>query len=92
MPDSSSCSLFTLLICGSYDFFEHESEVTPTVQGMVPRFNKVSQYIVKTNDQFIEYLHRGFITLEFYRTVGTSYEVGVWVALSYLGNLFSTLL
>jgi hypothetical protein len=59
-----------------YDFFEHESEVTPTVQGLTPKFNKVSQYIVKTDDQFLDYLHRGCVQLDFYRAVGTNYEVG----------------
>lgn len=58
----------------TYDFFEHESELTAILPGYQPRFDSSSHYVVQVTDHFLRYLQTGSMQIELHRAVGTSYD------------------
>ncbi|KAJ1548835.1 X-linked retinitis pigmentosa GTPase regulator-interacting protein 1, partial [Cladochytrium tenue] len=57
----------------SYDFFEFETQVSPTGLGQRPVFNFTSRYTVFTDDFFLQYLQSSSITLSFCISNGTEF-------------------
>jgi protein fantom len=55
------------------EFFEHELQTTPVVQGRKPEFNFTSQYIVKVDDFFLHYLQKETTTIELHQAIGSDY-------------------
>lgn len=58
----------------TYDFFEHESELTAIVPGYQPTFGNSSRYVVQVTDHFLRYLQTGSMQIELHRAVGTKYD------------------
>ena len=58
----------------TYDFFEHESELTAILPGYQPRFDSSSRYVVQVTDHFLRYLQTGSMQIELHRAVGTNYD------------------
>ncbi|XP_067407257.1 protein fantom isoform X3 [Emydura macquarii macquarii] len=58
----------------TYAFYEFELQTTPVVHGLNPSYNFTSQYLVRVDDFFLQYIQKSTITLEVHRAFGTDYE------------------
>lgn len=58
----------------SYDFFEHDTELTPIKTGSSPSFGSCSQFVVAVNDMFLKYLQKGAMPIELHHAAGISYR------------------
>uniref|UniRef100_A0A4W5L8D6 RPGRIP1 like n=1 Tax=Hucho hucho TaxID=62062 RepID=A0A4W5L8D6_9TELE len=48
----------------TYAFYDFELQATPVVRGARPAYGFTSQYVVRVDDLFLQYLHTGSVTLE----------------------------
>ncbi|CAB1322836.1 unnamed protein product [Coregonus sp. 'balchen'] len=48
----------------TYAFYDFELQATPVVRGAWPAYDFTSQYVVRVDDLFLQYLHTGSVTLE----------------------------
>uniref|UniRef100_A0A8C7FBK1 RPGRIP1 like n=1 Tax=Oncorhynchus kisutch TaxID=8019 RepID=A0A8C7FBK1_ONCKI len=48
----------------TYAFYDFELQATPVVRGARPAYSFTSQYVVRVDDLFLQYLHTGSVTLE----------------------------
>ncbi|XP_050778480.1 protein fantom isoform X5 [Gopherus flavomarginatus] len=58
----------------TYAFYDFELQTTPVVRGLNPSYNFTSQYLVRVDDFFLQYIQKSTITLEVHRALGTDYE------------------
>uniref|UniRef100_A0A8C8RJJ5 RPGRIP1 like n=1 Tax=Pelusios castaneus TaxID=367368 RepID=A0A8C8RJJ5_9SAUR len=58
----------------TYAFYEFELQTTPVVHGLNPSYNFTSQYLVRVDDFFLQYIQKSTITLEVHCAFGTDYE------------------
>ncbi|KAM7146870.1 protein fantom isoform 2-T2 [Macrochelys suwanniensis] len=58
----------------TYAFYDFELQTTPVVRGLNPSYNFTSQYLVRVDDFFLQYIQKSTITLEVHRAFGTDYE------------------
>ncbi|KAM9122377.1 protein fantom isoform 3-T3 [Pangshura tecta] len=58
----------------TYAFYDFELQTTPVVRGLNPSYNFTSQYLVRVDDFFLQYIQKCTITLEVHRALGTDYE------------------
>ena len=59
----------------SYDFFEYETEMTPVTKGSRPVFNFQSNFVIRVDDFFLDYVMRQNVPLEIYLTQGFDYKL-----------------
>ncbi|KAM6177417.1 protein fantom [Erethizon dorsatum] len=58
----------------TYAFYDFELQTTPIVQGLYPKYNFTSQYLVHVDDLFLQYIQKNTITLEVHQAYSTDYE------------------
>uniref|UniRef100_A0A674I6Z1 Protein fantom n=1 Tax=Terrapene triunguis TaxID=2587831 RepID=A0A674I6Z1_9SAUR len=58
----------------TYAFYDFELQTTPVVRGLNPSYNFTSQYLVRIDDFFLQYIQKSTITLEVHRALATDYE------------------
>nr|XP_014344602.1 PREDICTED: protein fantom isoform X2 [Latimeria chalumnae] len=58
----------------TYAFYDFELHATPVVQGLHPVYKFTSQYIVRVDDFFLQYIQKSTVTLELQQAYGTDYE------------------
>ncbi|XP_075796394.1 protein fantom isoform X1 [Pelodiscus sinensis] len=58
----------------TYAFYDFELQTTPVICGLNPSYNFTSQYLVRVDDFFLQYIQKSTITLEVHRAFGTDYE------------------
>ncbi|MBN3294720.1 FTM protein, partial [Polypterus senegalus] len=58
----------------TYAFYDFELQSTPVVQGSQPVYDFTSQYIVRVDDFFLQYLHKNSVTLEVQLSSGIEYK------------------
>uniref|UniRef100_A0A8C4SRI3 RPGRIP1 like n=1 Tax=Erpetoichthys calabaricus TaxID=27687 RepID=A0A8C4SRI3_ERPCA len=58
----------------TYAFYDFELQSTPVVQGSQPVYDFTSQYIVRVDDFFLQYLHKNSVTLEVQLSSGIEYQ------------------
>uniref|UniRef100_A0A8C4WP83 RPGRIP1 like n=1 Tax=Gopherus evgoodei TaxID=1825980 RepID=A0A8C4WP83_9SAUR len=58
----------------TYAFYDFELQTTPVVHGLNPSYNFTSQYLVRVDDFFLQYIQKSTITLEVHHALGTDYE------------------
>uniref|UniRef100_A0A8C3HDR1 Protein fantom n=1 Tax=Chrysemys picta bellii TaxID=8478 RepID=A0A8C3HDR1_CHRPI len=58
----------------TYAFYDFELQTTPVIRGLNPSYNFTSQYLVRIDDFFLQYIQKSTITLEVHRALGTDYE------------------
>lgn len=51
----------------TYTFYKFEMHCTPLVVGQEPKYGFTSKYIVKMDDDFLEYVHRRSVTVELHQ-------------------------
>ncbi|KAI6650591.1 Protein fantom-like [Oopsacas minuta] len=59
----------------SYDFFEYETEMTTVTKGFRPIFNFRSNFVIKVDDFFLDYVMKQTVPIEIYQTQGLEYEL-----------------
>lgn len=65
------------------EFFEHELQTTPKVNGQKPDYNFTSQYVIKVDDFFLHYLQKETTTIELHQAIGSDYETKAACQLSF---------
>lgn len=58
----------------TYAFYDFELQSTPVRQGLQPVFDFTSQYVVRVDDFFLQYLQKSTVKLEVQLAYGTDYE------------------
>ncbi|CAM5096729.1 unnamed protein product [Natator depressus] len=58
----------------TYAFYDFELQTTPVVRDLHPSYNFTSQYLVRVDDFFLQYIQKSTITLEVHHAFGTDYE------------------
>ncbi|XP_075693618.1 protein fantom [Rhinoderma darwinii] len=58
----------------TYAFYDFELQTTPVVRGLQPTYEFSSQYIVRVDDFFLQYLQKNTVRLEVHLAIGTDYE------------------
>ncbi|KAM6430242.1 protein fantom isoform 2-T2 [Liasis olivaceus] len=58
----------------TYAFYDFELQTTPVVQGLSPAYNFTSQYLVRVDDFFLQYLQKSTTTLEIHLAYGIDFE------------------
>uniref|UniRef100_A0A4W3JGH4 RPGRIP1 like n=1 Tax=Callorhinchus milii TaxID=7868 RepID=A0A4W3JGH4_CALMI len=58
----------------TFAFYDYELQSTPVVHGLQPVYDFTSQYIVRVDDFFLQYLQKNTVKLELQFTFGTDYE------------------
>lgn len=58
----------------TFAFYDFELQTTPVVQGLHPKYNFTSQYLVHVDDLFLQYIQNNTITLEVHQAYSTDYE------------------
>jgi len=65
------------------EFFEHELQTTPKVNGQKPEYNFTSQYVIRVDDFFLHYLQKELTTIELHQAIGSDYETRAVCHLSF---------
>jgi len=65
------------------EFFEHELQTTPKVNGQKPEYNFTSQYVIRVDDFFLHYLQKETTTVELHQAIGSDYETRAVCHLSF---------
>lgn len=65
------------------EFFEHELQTTPKINGTKPEYNFTSQYVIKVDDFFLHYLQKETTTIELHKAIGSDYETKAACHLSF---------
>ncbi|XP_043562921.1 protein fantom isoform X1 [Chiloscyllium plagiosum] len=58
----------------TYAFYDYELQSTPVIHGLQPVFDFTSQYVVRVDDVFLQYLQKNTVKLEVQLAYGTDYE------------------
>uniref|UniRef100_A0A672ZK65 RPGRIP1 like n=1 Tax=Sphaeramia orbicularis TaxID=375764 RepID=A0A672ZK65_9TELE len=58
----------------TYCFYLFELHSTPVVTGRKPKYGFTSKYMVSMDDQFLDYLHRGSVTVELHQALGLDWK------------------
>lgn len=58
----------------TYAFYDFELQTTPVVQGLSPAYNFTSQYLVRVDDGFLQYLQKSATALEIHLAHGIDFE------------------
>uniref|UniRef100_A0A6J0U4U9 Protein fantom isoform X2 n=1 Tax=Pogona vitticeps TaxID=103695 RepID=A0A6J0U4U9_9SAUR len=58
----------------TYAFYDFELQTTPVVRGLNPAYNFTSQYLVRVDDLFLQYLQQNSATLEIHHAYGVDFE------------------
>ncbi|XP_078400393.1 protein fantom isoform X1 [Cetorhinus maximus] len=58
----------------TYAFYDYELQSTPVIHGLQPVFDFTSQYVVRVDDFFLQYLQKNTVKLEIQLAYGTDYE------------------
>ncbi|KAK1163643.1 protein fantom [Acipenser oxyrinchus oxyrinchus] len=58
----------------TYAFYDFELQATPVVRGSQPAYDFTSQYVVRVDDFFLQYLQKSSVTLEIQLAHGMDYE------------------
>ncbi|XP_054856423.1 protein fantom [Eublepharis macularius] len=58
----------------TYAFYDFELQTTPVVRGLNPAYNFTSQYFVRVDDFFLQYVHKNTTTLEVHHAYGLDFE------------------
>ncbi|XP_070618022.1 protein fantom isoform X2 [Erythrolamprus reginae] len=58
----------------TYAFYDFELQTTPVVQGLNPAYNFTSQYLVRVDDGFLQYLQKSAAALEIHLAHGIDFE------------------
>ncbi|KAM4614074.1 protein fantom [Discoglossus pictus] len=58
----------------TYAFYDFELQTTPVVQGLKPTYDFTSQYLVRVDDFFLQYIHKNSVNLELHLAIGTDYQ------------------
>uniref|UniRef100_A0ACB8E9Q4 Uncharacterized protein n=1 Tax=Sphaerodactylus townsendi TaxID=933632 RepID=A0ACB8E9Q4_9SAUR len=58
----------------TYSFYDFELQMTPVVRGLNPIYNFTSQYLVRVDDFFLQYIQRNAATLEVHHAYGVDFE------------------
>uniref|UniRef100_A0A452GI86 Protein fantom n=1 Tax=Gopherus agassizii TaxID=38772 RepID=A0A452GI86_9SAUR len=80
----------------TYAFYDFELQTTPVVHGLNPSYNFTSQYLVRVDDFFLQYIQKSTITLEVHHALGTDYETAAACQLRFQeilennGRIYST--
>uniref|UniRef100_UPI003AAC1E6D protein fantom n=1 Tax=Centroberyx gerrardi TaxID=166262 RepID=UPI003AAC1E6D len=59
----------------TYGFYDFELHSTPVVTGQKPEYGFTSQYVVRMDDWFLEYLHTYSVTLELHQAMGLDFQM-----------------
>ena len=65
------------------EFFEHELQTTPRLNGPRPEYNFTAQYVVKVDDFFLHYLQKETVNIEMHQAIGSDYETRAVCQLSF---------
>lgn len=58
----------------TYAFYLFELHSTPVVTGHSPKYGFTSKYVVSLDDRFLDYLHRGSVTVELHQALGLGWR------------------
>nr|XP_033798892.1 protein fantom [Geotrypetes seraphini]XP_033798894.1 protein fantom [Geotrypetes seraphini] len=58
----------------TYAFYDFELQTTPIILGLQPAYNFTSQYLVRVDDFFLQYMQKNTISLEVHQAHGTDYK------------------
>ncbi|XP_030587414.1 protein fantom isoform X3 [Archocentrus centrarchus] len=58
----------------TYAFYLFELHSTPVVTGHSPKYGFTSKYVVSLDDRFLDYLHRGSVTVELHQALGLDWR------------------
>ncbi|XP_008112094.1 protein fantom isoform X2 [Anolis carolinensis] len=58
----------------TYAFYDFELQTTPIIRGLNPTYNFTSQYLVRMDDFFLQYLQKNTATLEIHHAYGMDFE------------------
>lgn len=58
----------------TYAFYDFELQTTPVVRGLSPAYNFTSQYLVRVDDFFLQYVQKNTATLEVHHAYGVDFE------------------
>ncbi|XP_038138143.1 protein fantom [Cyprinodon tularosa] len=58
----------------TYSFYLFEPHSTPVMSGRCPRYGYTSKYVVSMDDPFMDYLHRGSVTVELHQALGVDWR------------------
>ncbi|MEQ2210467.1 hypothetical protein XENOCAPTIV_013878 [Xenoophorus captivus] len=59
----------------TYSFYLFEPHSTPVVTGRRPRYGFTSKYVVSMDEHFMDYLHRGPVTVELHQALGMDWRM-----------------
>ncbi|XP_066493124.1 protein fantom isoform X2 [Tiliqua scincoides] len=58
----------------TYAFYDFELQTTPVIWGLNPVYNFTSQYLVRVDDLFLQYMQKKSATLEIHHAYGMDFE------------------
>ncbi|XP_053571730.1 protein fantom [Bombina bombina] len=58
----------------TYAFYDFELQTTPVVRGLKPTYDFTSQYLVRVDDFFLQYIQKSKASLELHVAIGTDYQ------------------
>ncbi|XP_073432251.1 protein fantom [Dendrobates tinctorius] len=58
----------------TYAFYDFELQTTPVVRGVQPSYDFSSQYLVRVDDFFLQFLQKSIVPLEVHLAIGTDYK------------------
>nr|XP_034975188.1 protein fantom isoform X1 [Zootoca vivipara]XP_034975189.1 protein fantom isoform X1 [Zootoca vivipara]XP_034975190.1 protein fantom isoform X1 [Zootoca vivipara] len=58
----------------TYAFYDFELQTTPVVRGLSPAYNFTSQYLIRVDDFFLQYMQKNSSTLEIHHAYGLEFE------------------
>uniref|UniRef100_A0A3Q2DEJ9 RPGRIP1 like n=1 Tax=Cyprinodon variegatus TaxID=28743 RepID=A0A3Q2DEJ9_CYPVA len=58
----------------TYSFYLFEPHSTPVMSGRCPRYGYTSKYVVSMDDPFMDYLHRGSVTVDLHQALGVDWR------------------
>ncbi|XP_077144358.1 protein fantom [Ranitomeya variabilis] len=58
----------------TYAFYDFELQTTPVVRGLQPSYEFSSQYLVRVDDFFLQFLQKNTVPLEVHLAIGTDYK------------------
>uniref|UniRef100_A0A8C5W9A7 RPGRIP1 like n=1 Tax=Leptobrachium leishanense TaxID=445787 RepID=A0A8C5W9A7_9ANUR len=58
----------------TYAFYDFELQTTPVVRGMQPTYDFTSQYLVRVDDFFLQFIQKSTVRLEVHLAFGTDYQ------------------
>ncbi|XP_053305114.1 protein fantom [Spea bombifrons] len=80
----------------TYAFYDFELQTTPVVRGMQPVYDFTSQYLIRVDDMFLQYIQKSTVRLELHVAFGTDYQTVAFCQLNFQeileksGRIFSS--